>query len=113
MLARLRYILPVIVLLAFGGLLISDEVQKPDLTSAIQGLQQTLLQLQKEIKDLQSSVKELSRNAKKAALVGFLRLLPRGSGVRRRLRERMLPRTPLPRGKRRRKPTSAAGSRKM
>ena len=65
MVSRLRYILPVIVLLGFGGWLLSDEVPKPDLTAAIQGLQQTLQQLQKEIKDLQSSVNQLARDAKK------------------------------------------------
>jgi hypothetical protein len=66
MVSSLRYILPLIVLLGFGGWLFSDQVQKPHITSAIQGRQQTLLQLQKEIRDLQSSVKELARNAKKA-----------------------------------------------
>ena len=66
MLYRLRYILPVVVLLAFGGWVYSDEILKPDLGAAIQNLQTTLSQLQSQIKDLQSSVKELAREAKEA-----------------------------------------------
>src|SRR5580700_631412 len=66
MLARLRYILPVVVLLGFAGWVYSDDIPKPDLVGAVQNLQQTLQQLQKEIKDLQSSVKELAKDAKDA-----------------------------------------------
>ena len=66
MLARLRYILPVVVLLGFAGWMYSGDLPKPDLMGAVQGLQQTLLQLQKEIKDLQSSVKDLAKDAKDA-----------------------------------------------
>ena len=66
MLYRLRYILPVVVLLAFGGWVYSDDIPKPDLGTAIQNLQNTLSQLQNQIKDLQSSVKELARDAREA-----------------------------------------------
>src|ERR1700689_4318769 len=66
MLYRLRYILPVVVLLVFGGWVYSDDIPKPDLGAAIQNLQNTLSQLQTQIKDLQSSVKELARDAKDA-----------------------------------------------
>src|SRR3984885_7831550 len=66
MLYSLRYILPVVVLLIFGGWVYSDDIPKPDLGSAIQNLQNTLSQLQNEIKDLQSSVKKLARGAKEA-----------------------------------------------
>src|SRR5579862_1189602 len=66
MLARLRYILPVVVLLGFAGWMYSDDIPKPDLVGAVQNLQHTLMQLQNEIKDLQSSVKELAKNAKEA-----------------------------------------------
>jgi tetratricopeptide (TPR) repeat protein len=66
MLVRYRYVLPVLVLLGFGGCVYSDDIPKPDLVGAVQNLQQTLLQLQKEIKDLQSSVKELAKDAKDA-----------------------------------------------
>src|SRR5277367_4837239 len=66
MLSRLRYILPAVVLAVFGGWLYSDEIPKPDLSAAIQNLQNTLSQLQSQIKDLQSSVKELARDAKEA-----------------------------------------------
>ena len=64
--ARVRYILPVVVLLIFGGWVYSDDLPKPDLVGAVQNLQQTLQQLQTEIKDLQSSVKELAKDAKEA-----------------------------------------------
>src|ERR1700722_1203663 len=64
MLARLRYILPVVVLLGFAGWMYSGDIPKPDLVGAVQNLQQTLLQLEKQIKDLQSSVKELAKDAK-------------------------------------------------
>ena len=64
--ARLRYILPVVVLLSFGGWVYSDDLPKPNLMGAVQNLQQTLLELQKQIKDLQSSVKELAKDAKEA-----------------------------------------------
>ena len=50
MLHRLRYILPVVVLLAFGGWVYSDDIPKPDLVGAIQNLQNTLSQLQKRSK---------------------------------------------------------------
>ncbi len=43
MLARLRYILPVVVLLGFAGWMYSDDIPKPDLVGAVQNLQQTLL----------------------------------------------------------------------
>ena len=66
MLARLRYILPVVVLLGFAGWMYSDDIPKPDLVGAVQNLQHTLMQLQQEIKDLQSSVKELAKGAKDA-----------------------------------------------
>ena len=66
MLSRLRYILPVVVLLVFGGWVYSDDIPKPDLGAAIQSLQSTLSQLQNQIKDLQSSVKDLARDAKEA-----------------------------------------------
>src|SRR5437868_2415369 len=66
MLSRLRYILPVVVLLGFAGWVYSDDIPKPDLVGAVQNLQHTLMQLQKEIKDLQSSVKELAKGAKDA-----------------------------------------------
>ena len=82
MLARLRYIFPVVVLLGFGGWVYSDDLPKPNLMGAVQNLQQTLLQLQKQIKDLQSSVKELAKDAKdaqkqKAARVSAPSLPPR------------------------------------
>src|SRR5579859_4313151 len=66
MLSRLRYILPVVVLLGFAGWMYSDDIPKPDLVGAVQNLQHTLMQLQQEIKDLQSSVKELAKGAKDA-----------------------------------------------
>ena len=66
MLYRHRYILPVVVLMVFGGWVYSDEIPKPDLGTAIQNLQSTLTQLQSQIKDLQSSVKELAHDAKEA-----------------------------------------------
>ena len=39
MVQRLRYILPVVVLLVFAGWVYSDDLPKPDLGSAIQSLQ--------------------------------------------------------------------------
>src|SRR5580692_9802759 len=66
MMARLRYILPVVALLGLAGWVYSDDIPKPDLAGAVQNLQHTLLDLQKEIKDLQSSVKELAKDAKDA-----------------------------------------------
>src|SRR5580700_1523593 len=66
MVHRLRYILPVVVLLAFAGWVYSDDIPKPDLGTAIQSLQSTLSQIQTQIKDLQASVKDLARQAKEA-----------------------------------------------
>jgi tetratricopeptide (TPR) repeat protein len=63
---RLRYLLPILVLMVFGGWVYSDDLPQPDLGAAIQNLQATLSQLQNEIKGLQSSVKELARGARES-----------------------------------------------
>lgn len=63
---RLRYILPVVVLMVAGGWVYSDDLPQPDLGAAIQNVQATLSQLQTELKELQSSVKELARGARQS-----------------------------------------------
>jgi hypothetical protein len=42
-----RYILPVVLLLGFGGWVCGDDLPKPNLVDAVQNLQQTLVDLQK------------------------------------------------------------------
>jgi hypothetical protein len=76
---RLRYILPVVVLLVFGTWMYSDDIPKPDLGAAILNLQSTLSQLQTQIKDLQSSVKELARDAKEAKKASHVTTQPVGA----------------------------------
>jgi tetratricopeptide (TPR) repeat protein len=63
MLVCYRCLLPVLVLLGFGGWAYGDDIPKPDLAGAVPNPYQTLLQLQNEIKGLQSAVKELAKDA--------------------------------------------------
>ena len=62
---RLRIVLWGLALLMCAGWLFSQEIDPPDLASAIKNIEATLRQLQKDIKDLHGSVKELSKAPRK------------------------------------------------